>query len=99
MNYKVYITDEANSDFDEISDYIAEDNPERSIKFIGELKDKTFCILSDFPEVGVKYGNYRYLSFGNYTVVYRFEKKNNTSYIVLVSESHRLWKKILDNRC
>lgn len=46
---KVQLTAEAERDLESIADRIAEDNPQRAISFIGELRDS--CLgLARFPK-------------------------------------------------
>ena len=98
MNYTVRFTVLADYDFDEIIDYISLDSPENAIKFVRNLRERIKNILRTTPNIGVRYKKSRFLAFKNYIVVYFVDESTKTVYVVLVSESHRQWKEILDDR-
>ena len=74
---KVQLTAEAERDLESIADRIAEDNPQRAISFIGELRDS--CLgLARFPKRFPPVPRYerhriRHRVHGNYLIFYRVE--------------------------
>jgi plasmid stabilization system protein ParE len=73
----VTITAEAIGDIEGIGDYIARDNPERAISYIGELREKCLT-LADYPERFPLVARYesqgiRRRVHGNYLIFYRIE--------------------------
>jgi len=73
----VHLTAEAERDLEQIGDYIAQDNPERALSFVLELRDK--CLnLADTPygfPVVPRYERYgiRRRVHGNYLIFYRID--------------------------
>jgi toxin ParE1/3/4 len=72
---KVVITESAQTDLDEIPDYIAADNPGRAFSFIDELMNRCHE-LGDFPEAYPLVPRYEHQGFrrrvyGNYLIFYR----------------------------
>ena len=61
-----------------IADYIAQDNPERAVTFVQEIRQKT-NVLADFPSVGRVgrvFGTRELVAHKNYIVAYRVKGKN-----------------------
>ena len=98
MTYTVYFTDDANTDIDEILDYIARDSIETALEFIAQLQQRIDNTLSVMPKSGRKYSDARYFSFGNYIVLYDIDDNLNNVYILMVVERHRRWQNLFDNR-
>jgi plasmid stabilization system protein ParE len=99
MNYQVIFTDIANQDFYEILDYIATDNPQNALTFIDKLQERTKKTLSTLPFSGLSYKDeIRFLVFENYIVAYEPHKAKKQVAVYLVSERHRQWRSILDER-
>ncbi len=74
---KVVLTRSAQSDLEQIGDYIAQDNPTRALSFVRELRTAALT-LADTPRafpIVPRYEGYgiRRRSFGNYLVFYRVE--------------------------
>jgi plasmid stabilization system protein ParE len=73
----VTITAEAIGDLEAIGDYIARDNPDRAVSFVGELREK--CLgLAEFPGRFPHVARYeaqgiRRRVHGNYLIFYRVE--------------------------
>lgn len=70
----VQLTAEAEGDLERIADYIAQDNPQRALSFILELRDKCMSLSSQhqaFPLVS-RYGVRRRVH-GNYMIFYRVD--------------------------
>jgi toxin ParE1/3/4 len=61
-----------------ITDYIAQDNPDRAVIFVREIRQKTNA-LADFPSVGRVgrvFGTRELVAHKNYVVVYRMKALN-----------------------
>lgn len=98
MAYRVFFTDQARDDFHAIIDFIAQDRPIRALSFVDELERRTVDILSRFPNSGRKVGAARYLVLDNYIVAYDVDDESQAVFVLLVSEGHRLWREILEDR-
>jgi plasmid stabilization system protein ParE len=99
MNYEVIFTDIANQDFYEILDYIATDSPQNALLFINKLQERTKKTLSTLPFSGVAYKEgFRFFVFDNYIVAYEPNEDRKQVAVYLVSERHRQWRSILDER-
>lgn len=74
---KVLLTAEAESDLEQIGDYIALDNPRRALSFILELRDKCMSLASlylAFPLVSrYAHNGIRRRVHENYLIFYRIE--------------------------
>ena len=76
---KVRLTAQAESDLEDIADYIAKDNPARALSFIHELRDA--CLgLADMPlafQLVPRYERFavRRKVHGSYLIFYRVEAK------------------------
>ncbi len=98
MNYVVEFTEFARADFFEILGFIAQDSPQNALKFIDTLQERIETTLSTFPNGGSIYKSFRYLSFGRYVVVYHVQEAKKKVFVHLVSEGHRQWRVVLDDR-
>lgn len=98
MAYRVFFTDDARNDFNSIIDFIAQDSPNRALSFVDELERRAVEILSQFPNSGRKTKAARYLVFGNYVVAYDVDETRKSVFIFLVSEGHRLWRDVIEER-
>ena len=71
MNY--FFSRHAESDLEEIADYIAQDNPRRALSFIGEIRERCQNIII-FPEAAPfrkEFGiGIRVIPFGRYLIFY-----------------------------
>lgn len=76
MNKAVFITGIAKEDITKITEYIAVNNKNASIKIVDDFY-KTFELLSNFPETGVIKNNLKdktvriYIMKKNFAIVYR----------------------------
>lgn len=84
---KVQITAEAERDLEGIAELIAQDNPQRALTFILELRDKyldlaaaplAFALVLRYERFGV-----RRCAYGNYLIFYRVEEKEVVIFHVL----------------
>jgi toxin ParE1/3/4 len=98
MPYTVRYSVNADADFDGILHFIAQDNPLRSISFVDELRQRATEVLELSPNAGKLFGSARMLSFGNYVILYRVDDTAKTVTIILVTEGHRDWRELLDDR-
>jgi toxin ParE1/3/4 len=95
MTFRVVIAKSAKADLQEIVDFIAADNPERAISFVGELQERTTNLLAAFPESGRRYNeNTRFIAIRNYTVLYEFEEGSRTVYVLHIFPKGRNWREV-----
>lgn len=75
----IEFSDEAESDLEQIADYIAQDNPRRALSFVQELRDKCEALAyspKGFPLVPRYEGHgIRRRVYGNYLIFYRVENE------------------------
>ena len=68
-----FFSSHAESDLEEIADYIAQDNPRRALSFIGEIRERCQNIII-FPEAAPfreEFGTgIRVIPFGRYLIFY-----------------------------
>ncbi len=95
--FVVEFTPFAEADFDAIQNYIAADNPFRALTFAEELRDAAVRFLSVTPHAGSKVGKLRYFSKRNYVLVYRVDDDRHLVQVLLISEGHRNWRRLLDD--
>jgi plasmid stabilization system protein ParE len=88
----------ADDDFDAVLHFIARDNPARAIWFVDRLQQRTIDLLSATPFAGKASGRYRHIVLSGYVVVYLVDEQNRRVNIVLVSEGHRDWRRVLEDR-
>lgn len=50
-------TEHADADFDNISDFIAADNPRRTLSFVTELQERSVAFLSTTPNADTRIGD------------------------------------------
>ena len=66
--------------------------------FVDEIRQKAEEALELFPNAGRRFGSARMLSFGNYVILYRVDDAAKTVTIILVTEGHRDWQELLEER-
>lgn len=77
--YQVEITKIAESDIEEIFEYILRDNKRAAIKWVKEIGRQIYTLenfpmrCSIIPEVQKSGGKYRHLIYGNYRTIFRIE--------------------------
>jgi len=96
MNCGVDFSINAENDLAAIAEYIARDNPSRARSFVVELRDRLERKLAPFPSSGVSVGMLRYPVFGNYVAIYRIDHARNTVTVLMITEGHRNWHRLLD---
>jgi plasmid stabilization system protein ParE len=95
MNYTILFTHDAVADFNNISDFIAQDNPYRALTFIDELQKRTKTTLSLAPYAGQIYKEKtRYIILSEYVVLYETEDSNKTVNILRIIHSLTNWNKL-----
>jgi toxin ParE1/3/4 len=97
-DYTVRFSEDADADFDGNLHFIAQDNPLRAMSFVDELRQKASAALETFPNAGKPFGAARMLSFGNYAILYRVDEPAKTATIILVTEGHRDWQELMEDR-
>lgn len=71
-SYRVVVTESASQDIEEIAEFIAQDKPQASKRFVKELVKAFINSLSNSPEIGGVYqGDIRKLTYKKYTAFYR----------------------------
>jgi len=104
MPLKVFLTDDAANDLDEIYDYIAlHDTPQKADYVLKQI-ERAFSRLSEFPErgahpkellaLGVR--EYREVFFKPYRIIYRVMDKN--VYVLLIADGRRDMQTLLGQR-
>ena len=96
--YRVLFTVHAVADFDHIADFIAEDSPEKALSFVTELQKRAAALLSFNPKAGRSIGDHRLAVFGRYVVIYRIDDEERSVTVVIVTEGHRDWQRLLETR-
>ena len=97
MTKRVVFTAGAREDLRRITEYIAADSPKRARSFVAELRSRLEAKLSDFPASGPSIGNYRYSVFGQYVAIYRDHEKLDSIRVVMVTEGHRDWRRMIED--
>ena len=98
--YKVVFTRAADTDFDEIIDYIAQDNPTRAITFVDELRDVAINTRSVFPKAGSsirELGAYFHVH-KNYVIVYDIDEDEHCVIVHMISHGARQWRSVFAAR-
>ncbi len=104
MPFKVFLTDDAARDLDELYDYIAmQDGSQKADHVLGQV-EKAFSRLSEFPRRGaypkellaLGIREYREIFFGPYRIIYRIMDKN--VYILLIADGRRDMQTLLQRR-
>lgn len=89
---RVIIRQSAKNDLEFINQYIRRRNPSRAASFVLELKQ--MCLsLNEFPErypIEPDAGhNIHKMAYKGYLIFYRYEKENDSVYILGVLEEHQ----------
>lgn len=96
MTFGVVLTPHAEADLLTITEYIALENPARARSFVQDLRDRFTRKLSLFPFSGVSVGKVRYAIFARYVVVHTVDETARIVTVVLVTEGHRDWRRLLE---
>ncbi len=104
MAFTVFLTQDAESDLEELYDYIAfHDAPQRADYVLDQI-EKAFTRLSEFPERGTNpkellelgIREYRETFFKPYRIIYRIMDKN--VYVLLIADGRRDMQTLLQRR-
>lgn len=96
MAYDVRFTPSALDDLLAIVGYIARDNEARGLAFVEELRQRIEHKLSVFPESGTTFDHFRFTVFSRYVVVYAVDPALERVTVILVTEGHRDWQRLLE---
>lgn len=101
MGVKIRINPVANTDLQEIKNYISEDSVEAATKIVKDIIEKIESLM-DFPEMGTMLmykirlkSKYRYIICGQYLIFYIYE--NNIVSIQRVLHGKRDYMSLLKN--
>ena len=94
--FRVSFSRDADQDIDSKLNYIAVDSPASALSFVDRLETKVLSLLSSPPSAGRQLGKARFVAFGNDIVAHLVDERSVT--VVLVSEGHRHWQKLLEDR-
>jgi Plasmid stabilization system protein len=104
MGYKVFLTDDAAYDLENLYDYIEyHDEPEKADYVLDKIEE-TFSSLAENPERGaypnellaVGLREYRELYFKPYCIIYRIIKKH--VYVMVITDDRRDMQSLLQRR-
>ena len=98
MSYELVVTPDALNDFLEIAAFLAMDSPKRARTFIEELRVRMETSLRSFPNACRRCGDLRLYTAGNYVAAYRVDDAAKSVTIILVTEGHRDWQELLEDR-
>ncbi len=99
MNYKVYISEKADQDFDKISDYIAEHiGTDRSLEYIQRLRKRAKNIFSLFPNACTKYGENRFFVLDNYIAIYTVNEALKKVRVIMIAHQSLNYQSELNKR-
>jgi len=97
MTARIVFTENARGDLRNIAEHIALENPTRARSFVAELRSRLEAKLSVFPAGGPAIGKYRYTVVGRYVAIYRTTDNPDTVSIVMVTEGHRDWQRMIED--
>lgn len=97
MIKRVVFTESAREDLRKIAEYIAADNPKRARSFVAELRARLEAKLLTFPASGPSIGNCRYIVLGHYVAIYETPSERGSIRVVMVTEGHRDWRRIIED--
>jgi toxin ParE1/3/4 len=93
MSYRIAFSDDARLDFENIADYIAQDNPHRAISFINEIEKRLCDVLGVFPRSGKIYKkDTRFIIIEDYVALYEIDDAGKTINILRLISGARDWK-------
>lgn len=103
MNCKIMLTDTAKADLREIALQIADLTRDRqqALRCVKELQEQA-RILEQFPESGalpkdriLKSSGYRFLVYRDYLLFYRYQREENTAYIMAIFNGKRDYMRVM----
>ncbi len=104
MPLKVFLTNDAANDLDELYDYIVQHDSPQKADYVLKQIEAAFFRLSEFPERGahpkelltIGIREYREVFFKPYRIIYRIMDKN--VYVLLVADGRRDMQTLLERR-
>ena len=104
MAFKVFLTEDAANDLDEIYSYIAKHDSPPKAEYVLDQIEKRFISLNELPERGVYpkellalgIREYREIFFKPYRIIYRI--LNKTVYVYLIVDGHRDMQTLLQQK-
>ena len=104
MPLRVFLTNDAARDLEELYDYIALHDAPRKADYVLDQIEKAFSKLSEFPERGaypkellsLGIREYREIFFKPYRIIYRVMEKN--VYVLLIVDGRRDMQSLLQRR-
>jgi len=104
MPLRVFLTNDAARDLEELYDYIALHDAPRKADYVLDQIEKAFSKLSEFPERGaypkemltLGIREYRQIFFKPYRIIYRVMEKN--VYVLLIVDGRRDMQSLLQRR-
>lgn len=104
MAFKVFLTEDAAGDLDEIYSYIAKNDSPQKAEHVLDQIEKKFISLSELPERGaypkellsLGIREYREIFFKPYRIIYRI--LNKTVYVYLIADGRRDMQTLLQQR-
>ena len=104
MPFRVFLTNDAARDLEELYDYIALHDAPRKADYVLDQIEKAFFKLSEFPERGaypkelltLGIREYREIFFKPYRIIYRVMDKH--VYVLLIVDGSRYMQSLLQRR-
>jgi toxin ParE1/3/4 len=87
-------TENAKNDLENISDYIALDNPRRAISFIQEIRDRCMRIVDTplgYPLLPNRMPPTRKVAFKNYVIIYTTDAQKNIVILHIHHAAQKNW--------
>lgn len=104
MRYKVFLTEAAERDLEDLHDYVVANDSPAAARHLLEGFEKTAASLTEFPErgswpqelltLGIK--EYRQLMFKSWRIIYRV--LNDAVYVYMVADGRRDMQTLLTRR-
>jgi plasmid stabilization system protein ParE len=99
MSYIVHISEKADKDLDEISDYIAEHiGVEKSLEYYQKLRNKVLNVLCQFPNAFSKHGKHRYFIIDSYIAIYTVNEPLKKVRVIMFAHQRENYQKSLKDR-
>jgi plasmid stabilization system protein ParE len=96
--FEVIFSTDADNDFEDILHFIAEDSPANAIAFVDRLERRIAGMLSTAPHAGKPVGTSRFVTFSGYVAVYNIDAALQRVSVLMVTEGHRDWQRLLETR-
>lgn len=104
MAFRVFLTDDASRDLEELYDYIEYHDTQGKADYVLDQIEKTFSSLSENPERGtypkellaVGLREYREIFFKPYRIIYRVMSEN--VYVMVIADGRRDMQALLQRR-